>query len=148
MIRSSLLAGTGAAMVLLGAAPLVAQPHGEREWRQIRVDASPFDLSEPSGIAALERRIDRAVNRICGSDRLCREEAWASTEEQVAWAIGRDRWLREMAGQRIAQLRACGRWECARRVGYVPQPPSPRMGPGSVSVTIVYAGAPAHYAAD
>lgn len=132
------------ALVLLcaiAAAP-PADARDRREWRSIRVDVSALDLSTPAGMEVLEGRIARAVNRICGSDRDCRDEAWESTEAQVAWAVDRDIWVRRMAEERIAQLDAC-RWQgCAapQPAWYpVPAPPLPR---GTVTVVIVHNPAP------
>jgi UrcA family protein len=134
-------------LISLVAASALAGPAAHaRDWdegeaRSIRVDASALDLSTPAGIDVLEGRIHRAVNRICGSDRDCQDEAWASTEDQVAWAIGRDEWLRRMAEERIAQLDAC-RYGCAPVApAYypAPPPPAPLCPPGGVAVTIVYA---------
>ena len=120
-----------------------ARDWDEREARSIRVDASALDLSTPAGIDVLEGRIHRAVSRICGSDRDCQNEAWASTEDQVAWAIGRDEWLRRMAEERIAQLDAC-RHGCApvAPAYYPAPPPAPLCPPGGVAVTIVYSSPP------
>lgn len=113
----------------------------DREWRSIRVDASALDLSMPAGMDELSRRIGRAVNRICGSDRDCREEAWASTEDQVGWAIDRDVWMRRMAEERIAQLE-CRRQGCdAPQPAYYPAPPPPLPANG-VTVVIVHNAAP------
>lgn len=110
----------------------------EPEWRSIRVDVSALDLSTPAGMTELERRIGRAVNRICDRDRDCRDEAWASTEDQVGRAIDRDVWMRRMAGERIAQLEACrGRGCDAPQPAYYPAPP--RAG---VTVVIVHHAAP------
>ena len=113
----------------------------DREWRSIRVDASTLDLSVPAGMDELSRRIGRAVNRICGSDRDCREEAWASTEDQVGWAIDRDMWMRRMAEERIAQLEEC-RWQgCdAPQPAYYPAPPP--LPANGVTVVIVHNAAP------
>jgi UrcA family protein len=112
----------------------------DREWRSIRVDASALDLSVPAGMDELSRRIGRAVNRICGSDRDCREEAWASTEDQVGWAIDRDMWMRRMAEERIAQLEC--RWQgCdAPQPAYYPAPPP--LPANGVTVVIVHNAAP------
>jgi UrcA family protein len=119
-----------------------AQTGREAEWRSIRVDVSALDLSTRSGMTELERRIGRAVNRICDDDAICRDEAWASTEDQVAWAIDRDLWMRRMAEQRIAQLDAC-RWrDCdAPRPAYYPASPPPPHARG-VTVVIVHNAAP------
>ena len=93
----------------------------------------------------LSRRIGRAVNRICGSDRDCRDEAWASTEDQVGWAIDRDMWMRRMAEERVAQLEECRRHDCdAPQPAYYPAPPPPLPTSG-VTVVIVHNAAPAVY---
>jgi len=128
--------------VLALAVPAAAQAGEGRdyEWRSIRVDASALDLSMPAGIDELSRRIGRAVNRICGSDRDCRDDAWASTEDQVAWAIDRDRWMRRMAEDRMAQLDACHAGGCdAPEPAYYPAPPPP-VPAGGVTVVIVQGG--------
>lgn len=127
---------------LLVPASASAQSWRERDWRSLRVNVSALDLSTPAGMAELERRIGRAVNRICDQDRDCRDEAWASTEDQVAWAIDRDMWMRRMAEERIAQLDACRRQDCdvPQPAWYpVPPPPAPT---GSVTVVIVHDSAP------
>ncbi|NIJ19718.1 UrcA family protein [Sphingomonas naasensis] len=119
-----------------------AQSWRDREWRSLRVDVSALDLSTPAGMDVLAARIGRAVNRICGSDRACRDEAWASTEGQVARAVDRDVWMRRMAEARIAQREAC-RWRgCAAPVaaGYRVAPSLPPA--GGVTVVIVQNAAP------
>jgi UrcA family protein len=131
------------ALVALGALvlPLAAQADAY-ERQTIRVDASALDLSEPAGMDELARRIGRAVNRICGSDGDCRDEAWASTEDQVASAIDRDQWMRRLAEERIAQLEACGRDGCdAPQLAYHPLP-EPGVHTGGVTVVIVHTAAP------
>ena len=143
MTRNMFLAACAAGAVLSTGAQ--AQDWRDRETRSITVESAALDLSTDAGVDELSHRIGRAVNRICGSDRDCRAEAWASTEEQVAWAIDRDEWTRRLAEERRAQLAACGWQGCApepRPAYYVPQPCPPGM-PG-VTVTIVYA-APAAY---
>lgn len=76
MTRGLLLAGglvLTAAMTGLPGAPTARA--GDREMRSITVDAAGLDLARPAGIDELARRIHRAVNRICGADRDCRDEA-------------------------------------------------------------------------
>lgn len=122
--------------------PIAAQA-SEVEWRSIRVDASALDLSEPAGVDELARRIGRAVNRICGGDRDCRDEAWASTEDQTALAIDRDVWMRRMAEERIAQVEACRWGGCeAPRLAYQPLPEPGVPAGGGVTVVIVHHAAP------
>ena len=122
--------------------PPVAAQADAYDRRSIRVDASALDLTTPAGMDEIARRIGRAVNRICGSDADCRDEAWASTEDQVAWAIDRDVWMRRMAEERIAQLEACGREGCdAPRLAYRPLP-EPGIPAGAVTVVIVHSAAP------
>jgi UrcA family protein len=139
-MRGLMTIALGSVALLATTAPSHAQDWRDREWRQIRVDASALDLSTPAGIDVLAARIDKAVNRICGSDRLCRDEAWASTEEQVAWAIGRDEWMRRMAEERIAQVDSCGERGCGpaqprQHPTYFAASPQPAAG---VTVTIIY----------
>jgi UrcA family protein len=114
----------------------------DRDWRSIRVDASALDLSTTAGMDELARRIHRAVNRICDGDRYCRDEAWASTEDQVASAIDRDLWMRRMAEERIDELEACGRYGCkAPQLAYHPLP-EPGVPARGVTVVIIHNAAP------
>jgi UrcA family protein len=122
-----------AAMLAGGAAPLAAQDWRDREWQQVRVDASALDLSTAAGVDELERRVARAVNRICGSDPQCRDEAWASTDEQVAWAIRHDELVRHYGEARLAELAACGEAGCRPAA-----PPRRHPSGGTVTVTILY----------
>jgi UrcA family protein len=118
-----------------------AQPWREAESRSLRVDVSALDLSTLTGMTELERRIARAVNRICDSDPVCRDEAWTSTEDQVARAIDRDRWMRRMAEERIAQLDACGGQACVpAQPAYYPPPPA-----AGVTVVVIHNPAPTIY---
>lgn len=137
-----ILFALAAMSALFPTAAAEARDGPNREWRSIRVDASALDLSTPAGMDALSLRIGRAVNRICGSDRDCRDEAWASTEDQVAWAVDRDMWMRRVAEERVAQLDAC-RWrECdAPQPAYYPAPPPPPP-TGGVTVVMVHSAAP------
>ena len=122
------------------------------ETRSIAVAAVDLDLSTSAGVAELYRRVERAVNRICDGDRDCRDDAWASTEEQASAAIARDRWLRRLAREREAELRACGRYGCApppAPVYYQPAPPPPSPSvvtqPGGTTVTVVVQTSPGYY---
>lgn len=140
-MKTTLFAAAIGAVVLLIPLEAAAQRF-DRELRSVRVDASPYDLSTPGGIDELEKRVAKAVNRICGSDRWCREEAWASTDDQVESAIAQDERIRRMAYEREAQLRACGWGGCAPQPAYYAPPPPPPMPRGSVTVTVIHDGAP------
>jgi UrcA family protein len=132
-----------ALFALAGLSLSAAASARDLEWRSIRVDASALDLSTPAGMDELSKRVGRAANRICGSDDYCRDQAWASTEDQVALAIDRDLWMRRMAEERIAQVEAC-RWrDCdAPRLAYLPIPEPGVPVRSGVTVVIVHDAAP------
>ncbi len=76
----------------LAAAPAAAAP------QQARVSLAGLDLTTEAGVAALDRRIRLAADRLCGTwqaasllerrtARACRAEAIASAEAQRARAI-------------------------------------------------------------
>ncbi len=120
------------------------------ETRQIAVAAADLDLSTSAGIAELYRRVDRAVKRICGTDRDCRDEAWESTEDQASWAIAQDKWMRRLARERAAQLRACGWQGCEPQPVQAYYPPaSPpvtySVPPGTTVTVVVRSGGPVAY---
>lgn len=117
-----------------------AQRWDDAEWRQTTVPIADLDLSTDAGVAELDRRIDRAVDRICDHDRDCRDGAWASTYEQVQAAVARDQWMRRMAAEREAELRACGWRGCRPQAPayYYPPPPPPAAGVTVITVTTGY----------
>lgn len=143
MMRTLLIAAALAA--LPGMAQ--AQRWNDRvETRTIRVPAADLDLSTLAGERELERRMRRAVDRICGSDRVCREGAWASARAQIAWAIDNDRWMRRLADERLAEIRACGYAGCwQRQAGYYPPPPPPPVYQGGTVVTVIVTTTPPVY---
>jgi len=146
MIRGLML--FAATMGLGGAAQ--AYEDGDFEVTSIPVAAADLDLSTSAGVAELYRRVERAVNRICDGDRDCREEAWASTEEQASAVIARDRWMRRLAREREAELRACGWRGCGAPapVRYHPAPspmPQSEILHGGTRVTITIQTAPGYY---
>lgn len=106
------------------AAPVTARNWDRYETRQITVPAAGLDLSTDAGVDILAARIDHAVRRICSSDRICRDQAWASTEWQVGRLIDRAQAWRRLANERAAQLRAC-RQRCAQPAAYYAPPPPP-----------------------
>lgn len=129
-----------------------AYAYDRYETRSIAVAAVDLDLSTSAGVAELYRRVSRAVDRICDGDRDCRADAWASTEEQASAAIARDRWMRRLAREREAELRACGRYGCApppEPVYYQPAPPPPAPSTvtmqGGTTVTVVVQTSPGYY---
>ncbi|MET0309559.1 MAG: UrcA family protein [Sphingomonas sp.] len=138
MTRGMLLVACIAGATLSPA--VLAKEWRDGDTRSIAVDASALDLSTRAGMDELSHRIGRAVNRICGSDRVCEDEAWASTEGQVAWVVSHAEWRRRMAEERAAELMSCGGRGCSTRPArYVAPPPRPDCPPGmrGVSVTIV-----------
>ncbi|CUS46003.1 MAG: UrcA family protein [Pseudomonadota bacterium] len=142
MIRGLLLFAAAAGL------GTTANAYDRYEIRSIPVAAADLDLSTSAGVAELYRRVERAVNRICDGDRDCRDEAWASTEEQASAAIARDRWMRRLARERAAELRACGRYGCAPSapVRYQPAPPPPLVVQGGTRVTVtIQTGGPGYY---
>ena len=144
MIRGLLLFATMAGLTT------TAHAYDRYETRSIAVAAADLDLSTSAGVAELYRRVERAVNRICDGDRDCRDDAWASTEEQASAAIARDRWMRRLAREREAELRACGRYGCAPSPEPVYYQPAPPPAPSTVTmqgttVTVVVQTSPGYY---
>jgi UrcA family protein len=140
MVRILLFSAAFAAAILAPAAQ--AQRWDDGDWLQTTVQAADLDLSTNAGVTELDRRIDRAVDRICGSDRDCRDGAWASTYAQVDAAVARDRWMRQLAAEREAELRACGWQGCRQQApAYYPPPPPPQVYPGA-TVIIIQTGYP------
>jgi len=143
MIRTLLIA---AALTAFPAAQ--AQGWNDRvETRTVGVPAGDLDLSTASGVRTLERRMRRAVDRICDGDRRCREGAWASAEGQIAWAIDNDRWMRRLADERLAEIRACGWQGCMQRPAayYAPPPPPAPVYQGGTVVTVIVTTTPGYY---
>ena len=80
----------------LAALSLAAVPTpSSAETVSIDVEYADLNLSNEAGMAALERRIERAIERICGDDnarqtfrlreqRRCAAQAKASANEQIA----------------------------------------------------------------
>jgi UrcA family protein len=117
-----------------------------QEWRSTGVQIADLDLSTRAGVDELDRRVDRAVRRICDDDRDCRADAWASTVEQVDAAIARDRWMRRLAAEREAELRACGWQGCgAQAPVYYPAPSPYPAGTTVITVTVTQAPPPQVY---
>jgi len=142
MIRGLLL------FAVMAGLTTTAHAYEDYEVRSIPVAAADLDLSTSAGVAELYRRVDRAVDRICDTDRDCRDEAWASTEEQASAAIARDRWMRRLAREREAELRACGWGGCGApaQVYYRPAPPPPpSVVHGGTRVTVTIQTAPGYY---
>lgn len=122
-----LITAAAATLMLIGPAGA-----GERvETRRIAVPAAGLDLSTEAGIDILAARIDHAVKRICGRDRVCADGAWESTEWQVDRMIRKARAWRRLADERAAQLRAC-RERCSRPARWYAPPR-----PAGVTVIVV-----------
>lgn len=112
-------------LLLLAAFAALPAHAGGGETRSARVEIADLDLSTGAGQRELDRRVSRAVSRICNGDRLCRSEAWAGTWDQVNAAIARDRYLR-----------ACGEHGCRPPQPAYYAPPAP--GATVVVVTVSY----------
>lgn len=80
------------------------------EARSETVSYGDLNLATPAGIEALDRRLDRAVERVCGSNssrtlqvrrdiERCEADAWQSIQDDREFAIAK-------ATGRHAQLRA------------------------------------------
>ena len=82
-----------ATLLTLGAGQALAQDDGPLK---ASVSYADLDLSRASGRAALENRIERAIDRVCparplptelrkqGSYRTCRAQAWSGARQQLA----------------------------------------------------------------
>ena len=101
-----------AAAATLAPAGLAAQPAADAEQASIRVSFADLDLGSPAGRATFDRRIERAIDVLCGQpDRnldmatpvfKCRAAAQASASPQRQLAVA--------AAQRSSiQLAARGR---------------------------------------
>ncbi|MBX3594266.1 UrcA family protein [Sphingomonas sp.] len=140
MIVRNLLALLGLATVALGtAAALFAggyDPYYERP-RALAVSFAGLDLATPEGLAILDRRIERAVDKVCGrTDRRnlrlrsvelrCRRDAWLAVEPQVAAAVDRAERRNRLAWERDRELGGYGPPPVAEA-----GPPPPRPAPPS-----------------
>jgi UrcA family protein len=83
------------ALAALTATPAIAQAS-----HTVRVPYGDLNLGTPAGVAALDRRLDRAVERVCGYTEIqnlsgnrqierCRAETWQSIQDDRQGAIAR-----------------------------------------------------------
>jgi UrcA family protein len=89
----------------------------DRDQQTIVVNVSSLDLSTGAGIDLMVYRLRSAIDRLCDSDRDCRDEAWESADWQAARAISRDRWRKRVAMERQADW---DRYGLPRRRGFAP----------------------------
>jgi UrcA family protein len=93
--RKSNLPAIAFALAALTATPAIAQGANS-----VRVPYGDLNLASQSGIAALDRRLDRAVERVCGNAPIqdlsarrrierCRTETWQSIQDDRQVAIAR-----------------------------------------------------------
>jgi UrcA family protein len=93
MIRSILISALLSTAVVGAAVPCFAQ-----EETTVSVKFADLNLSSKDGAAALERRIARAVDEVCGpadprdlavylEESKCQAKAWAGARPQMAQAI-------------------------------------------------------------
>jgi UrcA family protein len=110
--------------------PGSAAAQWDRDQQTIVVNVSSLDLSTGAGIDLMVYRLRSGIDRLCGDDRDCRDEAWESADWQAARAISRDRWRKRVAMERQADWR---RYGPPPRRGFAPPPrqgfapPSPRL---------------------
>lgn len=123
MIRT-LLAGLGL-VTLLGIA--VSGLHaagwwpGERRPAALSISHAGLDLAAPEGRRLLDRRLEAAIDRICGgadlkdlrarlAERNCRRKARASAEPQIAQAVARAQTRAQLAdaAAKLAPVTASG----------------------------------------
>ncbi len=95
----SLNAALAAAMIAATATPAMAE-----QGESVVVSYNDLNLTTPAGLAALDRRIDRAAMRVCGisrymahrqlpttQQRACYQETLEKLEQEVAILIDRRR---------------------------------------------------------
>lgn len=135
-MHPTLFVAAAASMASLATGTAMAADRYER--RTIVVQAADLDLAGVPSQAELDRRIDKAVRRICGWDARCTDEAWQSTESQVDWAIDRDIRIHQLAAEREAQLRGGS-------VTYIPDEAPIAPPPQSGVQVVIYPGATVVY---
>jgi UrcA family protein len=98
MTRAKTFLSAFAAMGLAATSPVQAAEHADSS---IRIDYSDLDLGKTKDVRTLERRVARALERLCGSYAVahdmveiemidkCRAEAKRGVEPQLAKAIAK-----------------------------------------------------------
>ena len=98
--NSILIRALVTASLFVGPHALLAQSHGPSQVRTETVRYDDLDLTAPSGVAALDRRLAYAINRVCNrsnvrdigsieEERQCRQNAWSGVNSQRATALAR-----------------------------------------------------------
>ena len=93
--RKSTLPALAFALAALSATPVVAQVA-----HSVAVPYGDLNLGTQAGVAALDRRLDRAVERVCGDAPIqnlsaqrridqCREDTWKSIQDDRQFAIAK-----------------------------------------------------------
>ncbi|MBO9518064.1 MAG: UrcA family protein [Porphyrobacter sp.] len=113
--KSALPAIAFALAALVQTVPSVAS--AREQGRTIPVGYGDLDLTSPEGIKALDRRLDRAVRRVCGEHGYqnlqqqagvskCQDATWAHIQSQRQVAINKatDRLNGTATAQRAAEL--------------------------------------------
>ena len=86
-----------AAAAAIGAAPAVAQPSTAEDAYSVSIAYDDLNLSSPSGLRSLDRRIERAGREVCGTRdrafliqmdeiRACQDKFVAAAKEQIQLA--------------------------------------------------------------
>jgi len=76
MLKISLIA---AAAIIAAAAPAFAQEQADAPQRT--VSYADLDLTSPAGIAALDQRLETAVNQVCNRDGVRDLSVWMATQQ-------------------------------------------------------------------
>lgn len=90
----SLNAGLVAAMI---AAAATATPAMAEQGESVVVSYNDLNLTTPAGLAALDRRIDRAAMRVCGISRYMAHRQLPTTQQRACYHETLDKLEQEVA---------------------------------------------------
>ena len=90
----SIKASVAAAMI---AGTMTATPALAEQGESVTVSYNDLNLASPSGIAALDRRIDRAAMQVCGISRHMAHRQLPSTQQRACYRETLEKLEREVA---------------------------------------------------
>ena len=90
----SMKAGLAAAMI---AGTMAATPALAEKAESVRVTYHDLNLTTPGGLAALDRRIDRAAMRVCGISRYAAHRQLPSVEARTCYRETLEKLEKEVA---------------------------------------------------